>query len=122
MQHCHKCNNDMTFMLEDHTLIWTCPQCGFQLMTTHFSELETDTTVYSVILERTEKYTPAEIRLVAEIAQCNFLQAKTVLDTGNCVLLRSTAQNVLTTARKLKENGLRFHIQPEFPYQLEENK
>ncbi|MDO4629892.1 MAG: hypothetical protein Q4C70_11970 [Planctomycetia bacterium] len=113
---CTQCGGVMSSRVEGNTLIWTCSQCDNCLMTTWFPEIETDSTEYTITLEKSEDYDADSLRFVAQIANCNFLQAKEVLLLGKENFLTARATRIREVAHELTRLGTSFHINPEFSY------
>jgi hypothetical protein len=125
---CEKCGEQMININSEHTVGMTCPKCGWGWVTSRFDPIATDETDYSVFIKPDNPAVPSNIKLIADIAGVNFLQAKKLLSSGNDELVYKAknesastmykAQRVQAVAKKLKEAGIVFTITPEFPFEV----
>lgn len=104
--------------IEGSSLNVICSRCGQNIVsTTYISEFDSDMTTYTVSLGL--DLGPAEIdqiRAVAEVANINFVQAKTVLSQPGHVLVQGRARRIRTTQHTLETANVPYQIDPEFPH------
>ena len=114
---CSNCNKEMTFFKEGQCCGWKCPECGDSVVTTYYSELEMDNNGYSISVSGNNDSNMVKIKVVSEILNCNYLQAKAKLSIGFTVS-NVSAVDVSKIIKSLKNAGIYFSISPEFPYEV----
>lgn len=114
---CSNCNIEMTYFVEGQCCGWKCPMCGDALVTTYYTELEMDNTIYSVLVSADCDANASKIKAVSEVLGCNYLQAKEKIATGFSVseVFASDAAKIL---KLIKEAGLSYQTTPEFPHEI----
>ncbi len=100
---------------EGHSCGYTCPKCGWGWVTSYFEPYETDQTEYSIIIFGNIA-TKNNIKIVAEYASINYLQAKRLLEMPDAVVFSGKATEILEKKNTLIENSISFKIAPDFPY------
>ena len=113
---CSNCNKEMIFFTEGQCCGWKCPECGDALVTTYYSELETDNREYSISVSGNGDLNKTKIKAVSEVLNCNYLQAKAELSNG-FTISNVSADDMSKIIKSLKNAGLYFDTTPEFPYE-----
>lgn len=115
---CEKCGAEMRPYQEGRTGGMLCPKCGWGWATTITSAIDADETLYTIKISRPSKLTNDMVKLYAELAETNYLQAKQALEEGNAEIsvLAADIQKMLP---RLYEVGLEFNITPEYPYDID---
>lgn len=103
-----------------------CPKCKWGWITTEIDTIAEDNTNYKVWLEPGNSQDLGNIKLVAAIANVNYIKAKELLSSKDRILIynsdnktastKSKAQRVQEIASRLKEYRISFTILPTFPY------
>ena len=114
---CEKCGAEMSPYHEGSTCGMLCPKCGWGWATTYSSPVDTDETVYTVSIIKPEKAAAAMIKLYANLAGINFIQAKTALEEGSAAFSASAAE-VQKRIPELRAAGLQYEITPDYPYDI----
>ena len=78
---CEKCGEQMISIQDERTVGMTCPRCGWGWVTSYFDPITTDNTDYSIFIKPDNPATASNIKLIADIAGVNFLQAKKLLSS-----------------------------------------
>ena len=112
---CKKCGNEMPEYRENHSSGYTCPKCGLGWATSYFEPYETDQTEYTIIIFGNDA-TKRNIRVVAEYANINYLQAKKLIEMPEATLFSGKAPEIIEKKKALIENNISFKITPDFTY------
>lgn len=118
----------MISIKDGRTVGMTCPRCGWGCVTSHFDSIATDDIDYSIFIKPDNSATASNIKLIADIAGVNFLQAKKLLISEKNELVYKAknepastmykAQRVLVVAKRLKKANIAFVIVPDFPFEV----
>lgn len=113
--YCEKCGEEMVDLLPNQGMGMTCPKCGWGWATTSFEEYEGDRTDYSIVI--TQNIANADIiKIVAEYANVNYVQAKKLVEMPEAKIYTGKAVEILNKRGKLSDFNINFKIEPEFPY------
>ena len=125
---CDICGKELIPIIEGHSLILTCSEHGGRIATTHFSDMELDSTNYEIFLQPNNTVTKDNIKIISDISNLNFLESKKLLESKTAVSIYkvkdeavreiSKPEEIIKVARKLKELSLDFYITPEFKYEI----
>ena len=113
---CEKCGGRMEYFVEGSTCGTTCKDCGWGWVTTYQDPIMLDNADYALCIEPITNPSVDNLRCIASLFGCNFLEAKRMLQ--NKILLTQKATTILTISSKLKSNNIIFTITPEFPYEI----
>ena len=100
---------------ELHAVGMNCPNCGWGWATTYIDPIKLDESDYHVILVSNETAL-SYIRIVSETADCNYAEAKKLIENAPVELFCGKAAEVKAIREKLETAGVRFRIEPDFPY------
>ena len=112
---CEICGNPMTYFQEAHTCGWMCPVCGDGVATTYIEPILSDIIDYHVILMSDDKSLTI-IKIVSKIANCNYLEAKQMIEKTPVEIFCGKAVDVKPIKEKLEAASIKIKIEPEFPY------
>ena len=84
---CEKCGAEMIDRSEGDSIFVECPNCGWGWATTTYDPSMDDETEYEIWLRPGNAQSPEMLRLIADIANVNLLQAKKMLNNEEPVLL-----------------------------------
>lgn len=110
---CTNCNNEMTFFQKYGSCGWRCPNCSDELVTTYIDPVYEDETDYTLSIHPVEDPTSAMIKVVSKIMNCNFLNAKRKISSGEATI-QGKAITILKVIAELQENAISYSITPEF--------
>ena len=111
---CENCGHEMEYFQQGHSCGWTCPVCGNGIATSYFEPIELDETNYTITIHSQEPALDG-IKIVARIAECNFLEARKYLLSGT-LSLSEKAMKIREWARLLNDSHVSYAIEPDFPY------
>lgn len=125
---CEKCGAEMIDRSTGESVFIECPNCGWGWATTTYDPRLDDETAYEIWLCPGNAQSPENLRLIAEIANINVLQAKRMLGNEEPVMLykacgeaaaeQSRVQRVQSIAGKLADAGISYYITPDFKYKI----
>jgi hypothetical protein len=125
---CEKCGADMKEIHDAFSEGMECPNCGWGWVTTNVGAIADDNIDYEIWLKPGNACNTGNIKLIADIANVNFIQAKGLLSSSQAVLIyKAVSESVATmpkanrvqaVARKLKNAEVAFTISPDFPYDI----
>ncbi len=112
---CEKCGHELDPYIHGSCCGVTCPNCGWGWATTYIEPIMEDSNIYHIILE-TNDISLKVTRIVSDIACCNYIQARKIIEKAPVEIFCGQAVEVLKAKEKLEAAGIRFGIEPEFPY------
>lgn len=116
MGKCPNCNSDLISEIKGLTLTISCTNCDWGLASTYWDPIYTDETIYKVILEKGNLSSIENIKAIAKVVNCNFLQAKKIIESENPIIVEDNAPEIIIQVRKLNNSSLKYSITPNFPY------
>lgn len=125
---CEKCGAKMKEIQDTISGGMECPNCGWGWVTTNIGSMADDNTDYEIWLQPGNVCTTDNIKLIADIACINFIQAKKMLSSSHAVLIYKAvnesaaampkAKRVQVIGKRLKIAEIVFTVAPEFPYDI----
>ena len=112
-----KCNSEMTPFKDGLSQGWSC-KCGWGIVTSCVSEIDSDCNKYSIILKAVTSPDVNSIKTISNSLGCNFLEAKNLLQIGDNII-EDKAPVIKDKALELKNNNILYTIIPNFPYSIE---
>lgn len=112
---CLRCGSEVLSETGNSEIIMKCPKCGWAAATTYMSEIEVDMTHYSIVVEQGNSAEKEVIRLISGLSGMNFLETRNLLTNGGTMIV-DYATVIKKIATDLDMVGVRYHIEPEFPY------
>ena len=112
---CEKCGHKMVSISESQPIGMTCPNCGWGWATTYIEPILSDSVDYHVILESCDN-SLTSIKIVSEVANCNYIEAKKLINNVPAEVFHGQAVEVKKKKTKLEAASIDFKIEPEFPY------
>lgn len=113
---CEKCGAEMRFEQDSHSICWVCDNCGDAVASTYFEPYETDFTDYRVLLSTPFKATTSLLKLISGIANCNYVEAKKMIEKAPVEIYCGKAVEVKAIKEKLEAANIMFFVEPKFPY------
>lgn len=113
---CEKCKANMSWFSKDSVRGWSCSSCGWNLVTTNISEIYEDMTEYSIYIKNVIEVNKEIIKLIARIAEVNFIIARQMLIGNNVCILKAKAPKVKKVIEELEELKIQFEVSPKFKY------
>lgn len=116
---CEKCETKMKYIKEGCGICWTCPHCNWGYATSYFEPIELDHTQYGIFLSGNHEATLENIKLIAGISGFNYLRTREVLKSENAIIFKGSALEIKAVLLRLRVCGIKYHVAPDFPYDLE---
>lgn len=112
---CPNCGKEMKIVVEGSAKNFKCEHCGYSYATTIAKGIEWDTNDYSIILEKNSNVLLSQIKIVSSLSSFNFIKSKALLLEGG-LLTTAKATIIKQMIGKLKDEGIKFKVMPEFKY------
>lgn len=112
---CEKCGAEMKPLSDIYPVGMTCPNCGWGWATTYIDPINLDESDYHMILVSGDN-SLSNIKLVSETANCNYVEAKKLIENAPVEIYCGKAVEVKAIKGKLEAASIDFKIEPEFPY------
>ena len=112
---CEKCGAEMKPIHETLSIGMECPECGWGWVSTYIEPILSDKTDYHVILVSSDNSLTV-IRTISEVANCNYIEAKKLINNTPVEVFHGQAVEVKAIREKLEAASIDFKIEPEFPY------
>lgn len=112
---CPNCGKELKVVIEGTAKNFTCKYCGYSFATSVTEGIEWDSKEYTIILERNNKTTLNQIKMISQLSSYNFIESKNLLINGG-ILNSGRAIYVKKVIKKLKEEDIKFSVIPEFVY------
>ncbi len=113
---CEKCGTEMIPINADIPIGMTCPKCGWGWATSYIDPMLEDETEYSISLSNNPEISMSIIKVIASIANTNYVQAKELIESGNATIYTGNAFEAKKVIDILKTNSINYLVNPEFPY------
>lgn len=112
---CPQCGSEMNATFEKPALNLFCPNCGCQVATTKWDEIDLDDNTYGLIIEEIESPSFDVIKLISRLTGKNFVESKERLINGQ-VSFTGNAIEIRDKRDLLDSNNIKYHYTKEFPY------
>jgi large subunit ribosomal protein L7/L12 len=112
---CEKCGAEMKPLSDIYPVGMTCPNCGWGWATTYIDPINLDEINYHVILVSSDN-SLSNIKMVSETANCNYVEAKKLINNVPVEVFHGQAVEVKTIKENFEKADINFRIEPEFPY------
>ena len=113
---CEKCETEIFTSIEGSCLAVRCPNCGWSLVTTYIDKIHSDSTIYTITIINIPDPTIPQIRLVAKLANVNWLQVKDMLAQDEMLLVQERAPKIKQVVSLLTEANIPYRIFPDYTY------
>lgn len=91
----------------------SCNNCA---STSFFEPYEFDTTIFHIFLSSVFKPTTKDLKLIGEIANCNYIKAKKLIENAPVEIFCGKAFEIKKIKKRLELANIDIHIEPDFPY------
>lgn len=115
---CDICNKKMIYFKESLTCGWKCDSCGNMIVTTYDDGLDTDDSIYSILISPGNSTAAKNIKCIAKILSCSFIDAKEVLLNGK-EINNLNAVNTRDFLKELQATDIIFTTTPAFKYSID---
>ena len=113
---CPKCAAKMNKILEQFSIAWVCPKCGYgEASTISTAPIYEDHNTYSIILGENDANDINVIRALSKFTGLNYLQTKELIKTPK-LIYSGKAYELLEKKKKLDDGKVNYRIEPKFPY------
>ena len=112
---CPRCGTKMNATYVKPALNLICPNCGCQIATTKWEDIDLDDQDYEIVLKPANNPSIDKIKTISILTGLNYIDSKSKLEKGEAVL-KAKAPEIRTTLVCLKEHDIEYLISPYFPY------
>ena len=113
---CEKCGSDTEYRIEGSTEGLFCTKCDWAIVTTHIPKIAQDITQYKVFLSAADFKNKHHLKAVSKVANRNLVQARKIMQERRPLLFEGEAIEVDKVRDALKSVGVKYEIEPDFPY------
>jgi len=116
---CEKCGTNMILKLPEGYgggVSITCPNCGWEAVTTYTDPICTDQTLYSIVLLKGNEPSTEIIRAVNKVSHRNLLKSKQLIESAPQVIYEGNALKVHGMKEILDAESVLYKIEPDYPY------
>lgn len=110
---CERCGGKLKLFKEASAQGLKCYDCGWSVVTTHIADIKLDEIEYRVSCVGDYKNV-AHLKIVSDVAGCNFLVARKELQSGRFLVFVGQAEEVLRVRNALVNVGIECSISPDF--------
>jgi hypothetical protein len=103
---CEKCSSTLEYRQEKRIQGLYCDSCGWVVVTSYFSEAESDPAAYAVVVYGVASPELSQIRAVADMAGVNFLEAKRLLTQETFQAFKGKRAKAQEAFQRLQAVGL----------------
>ena len=114
---CEKCGTQMQYFRDKSTCGWTCPKCGWGLVTTYQDPLDLDECVYTILIPPQDASLKA-IKCISSMFSVNYIEARKKLLDGS-LHASGNARFIRDKALILTGCSVEYRIEPQFPHPLD---
>lgn len=111
---CKQCKTNMIYFRKEPVQGWSCPNCGWGMVTSYIDPIYEDTTEYSIYIKEGIEVDADNIKIIAKIAGVNYLAARKLLLKNNVCILKANAPEVKEVIALLEDAKIDFEVKPEF--------
>lgn len=114
---CEFCGGKLKSLILGNLSGLFCDNCQqWTVVTTYIAQINLDENLYKIYLLNKEKADSSNIKLIANISNINFLEAKKLLDNSKPIIYEGKAIEIVKIIKELKKAHLEFKCIPEFPW------
>lgn len=110
---CEKCKTQMIYVRENSVQGWTCPVCGWEILTTFIDQIHQDMTEYSICTKRITNIDQDKIKVISKISGVNYIVAKQMLEKEGICILKAKAIDIQKAICELENVNIPFEVTPE---------
>ena len=114
---CENCKKEMKYFQDRKTCGWKCITCDNFLVTTYDDGINADESLYSIHILAKNDTTAINIKTMARVCNCSFIEAKELLVTGK-VIEELSAIQTRDILKLLKSSDIHFSTDPDFLHQI----
>lgn len=117
MMKCPICGAQLVKKQEESSVVLSCKNCDYSVVTTSISQIYEDDTTYTIILEKENVVNKDTVSLLMNITGFNIINVSKILkDQCPYELLKGNAVDVKEVSIRLKEKGIKYRIIPDFDW------
>lgn len=113
---CEKCKTNMIPVRGNSVQGWSCPVCGWGILTTYIDKIYQDMTEYSICTKSIANIDKDKIKVVSQIAGVNYIVAKQMLEKEGICILKAKAIEIKKAICELENGNIPFEVISEFNY------
>ena len=96
-------------------IVIRCPNCGWTAVTTTMFDIVDDLTKYTIVIDSGNDAEKETMKKISKLSGHNILESKKILTDGG-VMLSDYAIDIVDIIPQLDLMGIKYHIDPKFPY------
>lgn len=113
---CDVCGNNLIAFIDGRTCGLKCLKCNkTKVVTSYYRKWEMDYTKYKIELLPHNDIENTQIKIVARISNCNYIQAKELLTNGG-IIIEDVPKNIHRILIDLIFANIKYNITPDYPY------
>ncbi|RED49752.1 hypothetical protein [Aestuariispira insulae] len=113
---CSTCGTITQYRIEGRIQGQYCEICSaWQVVTTYFSALELDQTLYRLKIMVEHRLKPEQLKALSAMLNLNYLEIRRAIDQQKPLTLSGKAKDIGETIKTLTSVNLAFECQPPFP-------
>jgi DNA-directed RNA polymerase subunit RPC12/RpoP len=113
---CPECGACTEVIKEGRTVGTQCTNCNWSVVTTYIPPIEQDAVIYTVRIASGNPHNQQQIKLIAQLADCNFLQARKLMQEKETAVFQGRASQILAVKQSLMNANFSVSIEPYFKW------
>lgn len=93
-----------------------CTNCGWSVVTTYTPPIEQDATQYAVHITNGDPHDKQQLKLIAQLMNCNFLQARELMQRNGTIVIEGKAPQILAVKKRLIDANFVITVEPSFKW------
>lgn len=114
---CNICNKEMKYFKEGQTCGWKCNSCNNIIVTTYDDGISMDDTIYTIFISPENSTVTKNIKCIAKILSCSFIEAKEILLSGQEINDLNAVQTH-DILKQLQSTDIHFTTEPDYKHSI----
>ncbi len=114
---CRECGGKLEYKRQGMTQGWYCTKCAWNVVTSYFPPIASDTTSFELIVSAAEPLTDDTVQMLAFVLSTDLARTKEALSHNEKLLFEGMAVPIARARKQLMHmKEVTFEIEPEWPY------
>lgn len=113
---CDKCGATMVSRVEGSSLVAECPNCKWNVATSHVDPIYEDRNVFSLSILPNNALSKPVLSIISKMAGVNYLGAKIIAENGQENIFEGEAPAIYEKKELLDKASISYSIKPDYPY------